>query len=294
MLRAAVCAVLFTACGSQSVDALDAQPADGPTPRCTTYPIPLLPGNGEAAARAELATLAPTATMAWDYDTNTASTIAGLDLPLSCTAGQNTSLVALELLAAHPALFQLDVGEWLPHDFIDCTAFGALVTTLARSKLANHLVAKDAFNVELQLRQGVPTITGFSASYVPVAATGVGDAMDDCLTFDEIAAKNLARATAFEATTCGTTGTTSYTPHVNDQLQVSTDTVWTWAEHSGDVELSGRRLMQITVDPSNYTPELMASAARCPDSGRIGFKVYFDIHTATIVRVEPGIDCAAC
>jgi hypothetical protein len=73
---------------------------------------------------------------------------------------------------------------------------------------------------------------------------------------------------------------------------------WSWEEGAGQVLMTGQRTLRVTVDPANYTRELMSSDARCPvgdgNDFVIGFDVTFDVHTGAILGVKPGLDCVVC
>ena len=64
--------------------------------------------------------------------------------------------------------------------------------------------------------------------------------------------------------------------------------------------LLGQRTLRVTLDPSNYSPELMSSSARCPvtdttsEDFTIGFDIVFDVQTGVVIQVTPGLDCIVC
>jgi hypothetical protein len=73
---------------------------------------------------------------------------------------------------------------------------------------------------------------------------------------------------------------------------------WIWKEDTGQVILTGQRILRVTVDPANYTPGLISSDASCPvGNGNgivIGFDIVFDIHTGAITGIRPGLGCITC
>src|SRR5437868_14473862 len=95
-------------------------------PTCKQYPISWGPAAGaQAAGQAELASLSPGASMTWNANTGTLTSIFQLAMPLpGCTDGQDVSAQVFSVLDAHPALFQLDLTEWeMPAPF-DCKYIG--------------------------------------------------------------------------------------------------------------------------------------------------------------------------
>ena len=107
----------------------------------------------------------------------------------------------------------------------------------------------------------------------------------------------LARQTPLQADTfsqCNPTGTVTYTPKANDTFAFAPAETWTWHDGTGNVLLLGQRTLRVTLDPSNYTPELLASAARCPIGDADDFTVGFDVNTGLVLQVTPGFDCIVC
>src|SRR5512140_3100749 len=95
--------------------------------RCEQYPIPWRPADGaQAAAQAELASLSPGASMTWNTSAGTLTSVFQLATPLpDCTDGQDAVAQVFDVIAAHPALFQLEPTEWqLPEPF-DCKYVGS-------------------------------------------------------------------------------------------------------------------------------------------------------------------------
>jgi hypothetical protein len=274
--------------------------------RCTEYPIPIVPSaDGEANARAEVSTLSQQANLTWNANTGTISSILGLNLPLpGCVAGVDVASQVFPVLATHAATFNLDLSEWptTPEPF-DCQfADGALVS-MGRRTLAWRPFARDIFAYALANIGGVMTLTNVFGTYVPPAPPGLGDAMASCNTLTQPHAIDLALQTQLSASTfelCSPTGTVHYTPQANDGFAFSADETWTWDESEGKVLLVGQRTLRVTLDPSNYTPELLGSAARCPvadpdsDDFTVGFDITFDVQTGAVLSFTPGLDCTVC
>ena len=273
-------------------------------PSCTQYPIAWQPASSsQATAQSELASIAPGAHMTWNANTGTLTGALPLALPLSgCTDGQDVSAQVFGALAAHPDLFQLDLTEWNTPEPYDCKYLGDdEIMNIGRRRLAGHPVAGDVFAYSLKRIDGTVHLTAVNGTYLPVIGAAVGDTMAACNSLTASAAQATARSTRLSVAVfsqCRRTGTTSYTPHANDSFRFAPDATWTWSEGDGQTLLTGERTLRITADPANYTPELMASAARCPtpdgDGFTVGFDVTFDVQTGAIINVKPGLDCVVC
>jgi len=241
--------------------------------------------------------------MTWNANTGTLIGAFPLALPLSgCTDGQDVSAQVFGTLAAHPELFQLDLTEWSTPEPFDCKYLGDdAILNIGRVRLAGHPVSGDVFAYSLKRIDGTVQLTAVNGSYLPVIGAAMGDAMAACDRLTASAAESTARTTPLKAAVfsqCRRTGTTAYTPQPNDGFSFAPDATWTWSEGDGDTLLTGERTLRITVAPANYTPELIASAARCPtadgDDFTIGFDVVFDVQTGAIISVKPGLDCVVC
>jgi hypothetical protein len=305
--------VPLAACGDnrEAAEPADARPVPPPPddaevmPLCEQYPIPVQAAPGaQESVQAALTALAPTATMTWRDNTATFSSITGLDLPLpGCIAGEDVTTQVFAALAAHPAVFQMDLTEWPTQEFFNCQFADGAFVSIGRHRLAGHSFAFDIFAYGLASIDGVMTMTNVFGTYLPVAPAGISEAMDSCTQLTASAAETTARATALQAATfelCAPTGSISYTPRANDRFELLADESWAWEEGTGQVLLRGQRTLRVTLDPSNYTPELMSSSARCPvtdptsDAFTIGFDISFDLHTGEILIVKPGLDCIVC
>jgi hypothetical protein len=276
--------------------------ASAATASCEQYPLSWRPADGaQAAAQSELAAMSPGATMTWNAGTGT---LTAVSVPLrNCTDGQDVGAQVFGVLAAHPALFQLDLSEWRTPEFYDCKYLGDVeLLGVGRSRLAGQPVAKDVFAFTLKRVGGVPQLTNVNGTYLPVVGAAMGDAMTACNSLTESAATTTARQTPLHASTyarCQRTGAITYTPKPNDAFSLRPDQAWTWQEDAGRVSLTGQRTLRVTVNPANYTSELMSSDARCPgpgggDDSVIGFDIVFDVHTGAIQSVKPGLDCIVC
>jgi hypothetical protein len=273
---------------------------------CEQYPVPWRASSGaHSAAQSDLSSLSPSSTMTWNNDTGTLTALSQLAIQLpGCTDGQDVGTQVLGVIAAHPQLFQLDAREWRVPEYFDCKYLvDNTIISMGRQQLAGQPVAEDVFGYTLKRVDGVVQLAAINGVYLPVIGSPTGDAMAACSTLTESAAATTARATALTANVysqCRKTGTVTYTPKPNDVFQLAPSAAWTWEAGGGQASLTGQRTLRVTVDPSNYSPALMASAARCPapdgdgNQSVIGFDVTFDVHTGAILNVKPGLDCVVC
>jgi hypothetical protein len=271
--------------------------------QCAQYPIPWHPAAGtQAAAKSDLAALSPGAAMTWDGNIGTLTSALPLGAPLAgCTDGQDVGQQVFDMLAAHPALFQLDLSEWRKPEPFDCKYLEDNTTlSMGRNSLAGRPVAEDVFAYTLKRIDGQVQLASVNGTYLPVIGATIGNAMTACSSLTEPAAQATAQAAPLRAivySQCRKTGKVDYTPRANDGFSLSLE-AWTWDESAGQALLSGQRTLRVIVDPANYTPELMSSAASCPSTDGegtvIGFDVLFDVHTGEILNVKPGIDCVVC
>jgi hypothetical protein len=243
--------------------------------------------------------------MTWNGDTGTLTAISRLAIRLpSCTDGEDVGTQVLGVITAHPQLFQLDPSEWRIPEYFDCKYLSDnTILNMGRQHLAGRAVAEDVFAYTLNRVDGVVQLSAVNGVYLPVLGTTTGDTMAACNTLTEAAATATARATPLRANVysqCHRTGSVTYTPKPNDGFQLASSDVWTWQAASGQALLSGQRTLRVIVDPSNYTPQLMSSDARCPapdgdgDQSVIGFDITFDVHTGEILNIKPGLDCVVC
>lgn len=272
---------------------------------CAQYPVPWQPAAGaQAAAQSELSTISPGATMTWSAAEGTLAGVSQLDVPLTgCSDGQDVNAQVASVLAAHPALFELDLSEWQLPPFYDCKFVDDATLNMPRRQLAGQPVAQDVFAYWLRRVNGVVTLTAVNGTYLPVLDAATGDTMAACTTLTQSAAVTRARSTQLTATTyaqCSRTGSVRYTPRSNDSFSFLGDATWSWQEDSSRVLLTGQRTLRVIVNPANYTSALLSSDARCPapdgDGSQytVGFDIVFDVHTGAVLSVKPGLDCIVC
>ena len=241
--------------------------------------------------------------MSWDGNTGTLTAVSQLSIPLNnCTAGQDANAQVASVLAAHPALFQIELAEWGSLEPYDCQYVDDATIGVPRRHLAGRPVARDLFTYWLRRVNGVVQLSAVNGVYLPVLGAAIGNSMDACNTLTQSAATTRVRHTQLTAgvySQCNRTGSVSYTPQSNDTFSFAPEPTWTWQEGSGQVELTGQRTLRVIVNPASYNSALLSSDARCPAADdpsqfTIGFDIVFDIHTGAILSVKPGLDCTVC
>lgn len=248
--------------------------------------------------------MSPGAALTWNASEGTLSSVIQLATPLTgCSDGQDVNAQVASVLAAHPALFELDLSEWQLPPFYDCKFIDDATLNMPRRQLAGKPVAQDVFAYWLRRVNGVVQLTAVNGTYLPVLDAATGDTMTSCTTLTEPAAVARARSTRLTATVysqCARTGSVSYTPRSNDSLGFLGSATWSWQADSSGVLLTGQRTLRVIVHPSNYNSALLSSDARCPapdgngNQFTVGFDLVFDVHTGEILSVKPGLDCTVC
>ena len=273
---------------------------------CAAYPIPVsVSGSTEEVALAELETLSETAQLTWSEARGTLASIFQLDLPLpACIDGADANTVVRDVLVAHPMLFRFDSDEWYAMEPFNCMFVGDFSTvTMGRKLLGGHPVARDIFAYTLRRDEDGVRLASVVATYLPPVGDAVGAAMTSCQHLDAAQAEATVRASTLTAATfeqCVPTGEVQYQPQRDDSYVLLDDTAWLWDETEAGMFLTATRTLRLTLDPSNHTPELLSSEARCPvldgPSGAftVGFDVRFDVETGEVINVKPGLDCIVC
>src|SRR5262249_42793539 len=148
-----------------------------------------LSADTKAAATAELAALAPSATMTWNNATHTLSNINDLNLPIpDCDDDDDVNVPILALIAAHPALFQIDLSEWETPRPVKCKLTRSDVSSLIyieRKSLGGHPVAHDVFSYWFKRINGIVTLTSVYGTYLPAHLSNLKGAMTVCNTLTE-------------------------------------------------------------------------------------------------------------
>ncbi|MCE9577168.1 MAG: hypothetical protein K8W52_28730 [Deltaproteobacteria bacterium] len=312
---APVALALIAGCGSSTaavdgaigpdVPVADANVDARPASLCTGYPVEWpADATAKAAAVAELATLSTTADLTWSDARGTLASVFGLDATLtSCTDGHDVGVEVAAFLTAHPALFQFDASQWSALVPYDCKNVGTSLEILNRGRLTldGQPVLHDTLAYSIKRTPVGVTLTSVIATYLPADLTGLGARMEACTDADLGAVEAAVRATALPARTyeqCTETGALTYQMKAGDTISVLPGVAWTWDDGDHAVALTGQRTARITLAAANYTPELLASDARCPVGDgadfTIGFDVTFDVHTGEITYIKPGLDCIVC
>ncbi len=301
---------LITACagGDSTADLAAAELAAAKPDRCDAYPIPWKPPAGaRAAAASELAALSPSALLFWDDARAALTSIARLDVPLAgCRDGADASAQIRKLISAHRLLFQIEAGEWTWPDRLDCrvvTADSPIDLTLSRKRIDGHPIEEDIFQVSLRRVDGIVKVSSVFGFYLPAFGPTLAPDLSRC---DALTDKEAVAATAalgLEAPVyqgenfCQPSSTLRYVLRRNDDVRLK-KAEWAWGDDGSGIVLTGTRTLRVTVDPANYTPELLASGARCPvgdgNDFTVGWDVTLDLHTGEVLFIQPGLDCVVC
>ena len=295
----------------------DAAAGDAPPTQaaeCTQYPVPWVspPPSAPTEAVVELATISPGAQLTWDDHVNTLNRVVGLDAPLpDCVAGVDASDQVRAFVAAHPALFQIDVSEWERAPRLDCSLVTAAAQgfVIRRPRIAGHLEngSQDVFTYFLVRAGGTVEISEVRGYYLPTARAGVADTMTACNRLTQQTAEATARATTLSATVldaCQTVRRLTYHVQPNDHVVLDPVDAWYWVQdyyRDGTEALIGVRTLRVTVNPLNYTADLLASNARCPVPGgaagefAVAFDFFYDAFGDGVADPGlPNLDCFPC
>jgi hypothetical protein len=163
-------------------------------------------------------------------------------------------------------------------------------------------VNQDLLAYSVKRIDGVVTLTSVNGTYVPTAKEGMADAMTTCGSLTAAQAEATARATPLPANVysqCIPQGNLTYQPRAGDTFALGPES-WLWDEGTGEVLMNGQRTLRVTVNPANYTADLLNSAARCPvtdpdsEDFTVGFDLTFDVQTGEIQFIKAGLDCVVC
>lgn len=271
----------------------------GKQPTCEPYPVELVLPDTQAAALADLQSFAPNATLNWAPLHGTLSSASGLGVTLDC-AGNNNDVwdAAWALFEEHPDLFQLDREDWPTTTPYPCSAVNSnSVTSMYREQLAGLDVQKDVFGLFIAPGSGGVQLNGVSGFYLP--ALGPDD-IQDCPNLPDSELEEIARDHVYEYSTyslCSPTGSGTYTPQPNDVITFDS-TTWQWEDPPTGVVATKIRYGTLILDESNWTEELMASDANCPDKSGdervLGFRISVDPVTGESFFAGPGVGCIVC
>jgi len=299
---------LDTSEGNDLSDAADAT-SDRPTPSCA-YPVEWRPdSSAEAAALADLGTLAPGASVDWSDERGTIMSATDLGIVLDCPDDTDVFGVVFALFEAWPDVFQIDVAEWERPPVFTCQNVQALnrTLTIGRRQLGPGAVNRDIVTVTLRREEDEVILRSFFGAYVPVVPQAVRDEMARCPVLTAQGARAAVDAETFPYTIfeqCVEQGSGVYTPQPNDILELDEEPFWSWVD-SGDtgsednvVLLTKEHFGRLIIDPGNVTLELEASDANCPEvegPGRVyGFRITFDAVLESILSKMPGVGCIVC
>ena len=294
-----------------SPDAAVDAPPDGPdiNPACLApFVMPVDP-NAQAAAQAELATLAPSADMTWADVRNTLQSINGLVIQLpTCTGNTNAFDLLFATLSAHPDLFQIDPAEWTggTASCSDILANGFHPLTIRRAKYGPYSIAKDVFTAVADVQNGVVILRNFSGTYIPKPSQAVLDALAECpdLSTDVIARHIFGTPFTYEgyepspAPACTPAGDFTYALQAGDSVTYDPTIAFDWTE---DTQITFQRqgVATVVVSPADYNPQLVNSSANCVDldgNSNVGWQRTYNSVTAEVLfdHATPDPYCVVC
>src|SRR5262249_3482331 len=134
--------------------------------------------------------------------------------------------------------------------------------------------------------------------YLPVGAASVDAALSACNLLTATSAEETVRMTSLSAFVFSpqgvAQGTLKYRAQPNDHFVLDASAFWRWEDPMSDGHevFSGTRGLRLTIDPANYTPDLINSSARCPTVGSpspslaLQFYVIFDVRSGAIVSTH--------
>ena len=285
---------------------------DGPSATCDAYPIEWQPlPDSQARAQGALDLLAAEVgshpVLQWSAPRGTFTAVYGLSYPLAACSAATDGLEiaprvedeAWALFARAPDLFPLRRSEWEDVVSVRCRDIDAnTVTFLTRRRtLDGEPETQDVFLYFVRRVDGVVRLESVLADYLPLAPTPIAASLHACGSLDPRAAEDTARRTGYQYNvfdTCYPVGRGIYSPRRNDAFILEPDTWWEWREEPGKqaVLLEKRQHGRLTVDPSNWTSDLVNSDAFCLDS--IGWIITFDAVLGPILVQQPGLQCIVC
>jgi hypothetical protein len=279
-------------------DAGDAATVPIEPPSCDVELVP--DPAAEANAKADLAALAPLATLSFASTRGTLEHISNMSVTISsCAAGDvppGEGLAAL--LKAHPALFQMDPAEW-DAAFPSCTSpLASEWLTWNRLLYGQHPVRRDAVAMHFTRTMSGIVLDAVHGTYLPMASPATDAAMGACPKLDAAKAEVIARSTKHHYTVfdhCVALSSGDYVPAPADAF-APLERYWEWAEAGGAVRFDSLQRAALRVAPGSYTPDLLASDANCFASGQnnVAFTLLYDAAKSSLLESHPGEGCVVC
>jgi hypothetical protein len=274
---------------------------------CPSYPLTFTPDpEAEARARTALENLAPTATLMWNPTLGTLQSAIGLELELpGCVSGVDALEEVWRVAEANRALFQLDRSEWqsdLPTDCATITDQENTVLRVYRNKLGAFDIQRDIFGFSVTRVGTTVRLRNLFGTYVPEGNVVLTE-LPECNALPVSELVPFALRETYDYTTffrCTLTGSGTYQPTQLDQVSFDgIQAMWSEDSPQSRIVITFERMGRLIVDPANYTEELLASDANCPEplpgDGRVvGFRLIIDAVTGQMLSKLPGLDCVVC
>jgi hypothetical protein len=285
-----------------AIDAgIDAAIDAGPVLDCESPIVLSTDSQAESRARAALATLSATATLAWVAGRNTFQTIEGLAIERPGCTGRVDLLAELyTVLEATPDLFQFDPAEWTPDQSFTCddVTEGDFETIRLRRRAYGPLVLRnDIFTVVARRTGGVLRLQNFYAVYIPPGDPGVLARLAGCPDLPTSERDAILRAAPLHyldflpppAPICAPGDERVYLADDEDELEYAGQDEVFWDDVSS-LRLRRVEVAILRVAEDNVTDALAGSTANCPaDDGspRVGWQLYFDAVTGERLHEVP-------
>lgn len=273
--------------------------------RCDDYPIALEPNpNAQAQAEQELQGLAPGAPMIWHPARGTFWFVTlGVPLP-QCGPQDEVFTQLFALTRAYPGLFQLDLTEWQAPASYPCANVGqvAQVLQIQRARVGSHPITQDLMRFTVQRVNGIVMLQALFGEYLPPATPLLDQSLSACPNLDNGLARQVVLDSLFSYSifdSCFYIGSAEYSPNGLDKIAFAARATWSWDEDptAPRVLFTKSNQGRLVLDSGNYTPELLASDANCPNEAgqpKIGFRLTFDTVMTNLVGYQPGLNCVVC
>ena len=276
------------------------------------YPI-LWPADpdAQATAQAALDVLAPEATLTWDDDRGTLTNLQDLDVVFPCEDDTPLMEAVFAFFETHPELFQMDGAEWLTGGGTLCQHVDDPTPSTfntSRRGIGSWTVLRDVVAVRLyRTEAGEVAMRSMNATYVPPMPDEVAMQVQACVDNgpNPMLLEDTMRAEGFDyliyggAKLCQPSGQGSYTAADADAVVFAPDALVSWSEAGGSqTQVSIAQRLELILDASSITDELLASSAACPEPDGpgvvVGFWAYLDLVTAELSNEMAGLGCVVC
>lgn len=249
--------------------------------------------------------------MSWNEDRGTFSSIFGMDVVIPCPDNEPLLDAVFDYFGDHQDLFPMDGAEWFTGTGTQCqhvtSATGNTYNT-SRRDFGQWLVARDSVAVRLlRGEDGAVHMTSVVATFLPTVPEEIETEIAACVQNgpDPQALEDAVREENYDyliyggGAVCQPSGNGSYDPQPEDAVNFSDGALVGWFEAgNGSATITVAQRLELVVDDSNESAELLASSAACPKQDMpgtvVGFVAFVDVVTAEIVSTMAGLGCIVC